>query len=242
VTNGVLIERFGLNPLMTTLGAWWVTIGIALGATKGYTPYNFPSGFTALGQSSPGSFLIEDWYAVVFLVAAAIVLAFSKFGYHVYATGGDREAARLNGIKVMGVGITLYALSGLLSGVVGTIFAARLASAPATAFDGLALNVIAAAVIGGASLSGGRGSIVGGLLGLLLLNMLSNAAIYVGISPYWEKAISGFVLIFAVAADVIAARREARAGEPRRARRGVRRSDLAVGKGGASEAGVAGSE
>jgi ribose/xylose/arabinose/galactoside ABC-type transport system permease subunit len=182
-----------------------------------------------------GSFLIEDWYAVVVVIVVAVVLAFSKFGFHVYATGGDREAARLNGIKVVALGIGLYALSGLLSGVVGTIFAARLASAPATAFDGLALNVIAAAVIGGASLTGGRGSVVGAFLGLLLLNMLSNAAIYVGISPYWEKAISGFVLIVAVGADVLAARREARAGEPRRARRLLWRA-----KGGASETGMAG--
>lgn len=220
VVNGVLIERFDLNPLITTLGTWWMTTGIALGLTKGYTPYNFPQGFNNLGQATVGSVLIEVWYAVAIVAVAGVILAFTRFGYHVYATGGDRDASRLNGIKVVGIGIILYAVSGLLSGVVGTIFAARLASAPATAFDGLALNVIAAAVIGGASLSGGRGSILGALLGLLLLNMLSNAAIYVGISPYWEKAISGGVLLIAVGADVAAARREARAGEARAPRRG----------------------
>jgi ribose transport system permease protein len=211
--NGVLIERFGLNPLMTTLGTWWATTGIALGATKGYTPYGFPQGFNNLGQATVGSVLIEVWYAVGVVAVGAAILAFTRFGYHVYATGGEREASRLNGIKIVKIGILLYAVSGLLSGVVGTIFAARLASAPSTAFDGLALNVIAGAVIGGASLSGGRGSVLGGLLGLLLLNMLSNAAIYVGISPYWTKAISGTVLIIAVGADVAAERREARAGE-----------------------------
>jgi ribose transport system permease protein len=239
IVNGVLIERFGLNPLMTTLGTWWATAGIALGATKGYTPYNFPHGFASLGQSTVGTFLVEDYYAVGFVVVVGIVLAFSKFGFHVYATGGDREAARLNGIKVVGLGIVLYAFAGLLSGIVGTVFAARLASAPATAFDGLALNVIAGAVIGGASLSGGRGSVLGGLLGLLLLNMLSNASIYVGISPYWEKAISGFVLVVAVGADVVAARREARAGEPRPPRRRWWRRAT---EGGAPAAGMAGSE
>jgi ribose transport system permease protein len=211
--NGVLIERYDFNPLMTTLGTWWATTGIALGLTKGYTPYGFPQSFANLGQANVGSVLIEVWYALAIVVVGAVVLRFTRFGFHVYATGGDRDASRLNGIKVVGIGVLLYALSGLLSGFVGTIFAARLASAPATAFDGLALNVIAAAVIGGASLTGGRGSVIGAALGLLLLNMLSNAAIYVGISPYWEKAISGAVLLIAVGADVAATRREARAGE-----------------------------
>ena len=219
VINGVLIEGCGLNPLMTTLGTWWATTGIALGATKGYTPYGFPQGFNNLGQATVGTVLIEVWYAVAAVIVGAAILAFTRFGYHVYATGGEREASRLNGIKIVKIGILLYAVSGLLSGVVGTIFAARLASAPSTAFDGLALNVIAGAVIGGASLNGGRGSVIGGLLGLLLLNMISNAAIYVGISPYWTKAISGTVLIIAVGADVIAARREARAGEADASRR-----------------------
>jgi ribose transport system permease protein len=211
--NGVLIEVFDFNPLMTTLGTWWATLGIALGATKGYTPYNFPQSFNNLGQATVGTVLIEVWYALAIVVIGGLVLTFTRFGYHVYATGGDRAAARLNGVKVVGIGIVLYAVSGLLSGVVGTVFAARLASAPATAFNGLSLNVIAAAVIGGASLTGGRGSVVGALLGLLLLNMLDNAAIYVGISPYWEQLISGSVLLLAVGADVAATRREARAGE-----------------------------
>jgi ribose transport system permease protein len=239
--NGVLIEAYGFNPLMTTLGTWWATTGIALGLTKGYTPYGFPQSFADLGQATVGSVLIEVWYAVAIIAVAAIVLRFTRFGYHVYATGGDRDAARLNGIKVVAIGLSLYALSGLLSGLVGTIFAARLASAPATAFDGLALNVIAAAVVGGASLTGGRGSIIGGVLGLFLLNMLSNAAIYVGISPYWEKAISGAVLLIAVGADVAATRREARAGETDSPRRRFRRDRprqpaLAAGSGGAGGA------
>jgi ribose transport system permease protein len=219
--NGVLIERYDFNPLITTLGTWWATLGIALGVTQGYTPYNFPQGFNNIGQATFGSLLIEVWYAVAIMAVGGVILKFTRFGYHVYATGGDRDASRLNGVRVVGIGILLYAVSGTLSGLVGTVFAARLASAPATAFSGLALNVIAGAVIGGASLSGGRGSVIGGLLGLLLLNMLDNAAIYVGISPYWEQLISGSVLLIAVGADVAASRREARAGEVGASRRGL---------------------
>ncbi len=223
LVNGILIEHFDFNPLMATLGTWWATTGIALGVTKGYTPFNFPQAFNNIGAATKGTVLVEVWYALAFLVVGGLVLKFTRFGYHVYATGGDRDAARLNGIKVASIGIILYVVSGTLSGFIGTVFAARLSSAPATAFSGLALNVIAAAVIGGASLTGGRGSVLGAALGLLLLNMLTNAAIYVGISPYWEQAITGTVLLCAVGADVAAIRRESRSGEDRPLAQGRRR-------------------
>jgi ribose transport system permease protein len=206
LANGVLIERVGLNPLMTTLATWWASTGIALGLTQGYSPFGFPDAFTALGQETFFGSMIAVYYATVIVVIGAAVLTFSRFGYHIFATGGDREASRLNGIRVHRIGISLYMVSGLLSAFAGVIFAARLSTASPVAFDGLALDVIAAAVIGGASLNGGRGSVIGGLLGLLLLNMLGNAAIYVGISPYWQKAISGFVLLVAVSGDAIAER------------------------------------
>ena len=204
--NGILIECAGLNPLMTTLATWWASTGIALGLTQGYSPFGFPGAFTQIGQATFFGSMIAVYYATVVLVVAAGVLTFSRFGYHLFATGGDREASRLNGIRVSRIGILLYMLAGLLSAAAGLIFAARLSTASPVAFDGLALDVIAAAVIGGASLNGGRGSIIGGLLGLLLLNMLGNAAIYVGISPYWQKAISGAVLLVAVSGDVLAER------------------------------------
>jgi ribose transport system permease protein len=214
--NGFLIEVLGLNPLMTTLGTWWVTAGIALGLTQGFDPTGFPQGFNNLGQARVGGFLISVWYAVALVVVTAVVLSFTRIGAHIFATGGDREAARLNGVKVRRIGVGLYTLSGGLSAFAGIVFAARLSTGTSTAFDGLALSVIAAGVIGGASLAGGRGSVIGGLLGLLLLNMLGNASIYVGISPYWQKGISGVVLLAAVIADVVAERRAKHAGEPRK--------------------------
>jgi ribose transport system permease protein len=223
LVNGILIEAVGLNPLMTTLGTWWASSGIALGLTEGYSPYNFPQSFDNLGQATPATLMISVWYALAIVLVTAILLSFTRFGAHIFATGGNREAARLNGIKVRQIGILLYAFSGTLAAFAGVIFAARLSAASPAAFDGLALNVIAAAVIGGASLAGGRGSVIGGLLGLFLLEMLGNAAIYVGISPYWQKVISGVVLLVAVLADVLASRREKRAGEPTNWRRRVHR-------------------
>jgi ribose/xylose/arabinose/galactoside ABC-type transport system permease subunit len=211
--NGVLIEIFGMNPLVTTLGTWWLASGVALGITQGKTPFDFPSGFNQLGGTTLAGVLIPVWYAVVMAACGGVVLSLTKFGWHVFATGGDREAARLSGVKIVTIGVVLYAASGLLAGAGGILFAARLGSAPANDFSGLALTVIAAAVIGGSSLSGGRGSMVSAMLGLLLLTMLGNAAIYVGISTYWTTAISGVVLLSAIAADAVSARSDAGAGK-----------------------------
>jgi ribose transport system permease protein len=210
LANGLLIELAGLNPLVTTLGTWWVAMGLALGLTQGYSPFGFPSGFTAIGQTKVLGVLIVVVYAVVFVAAMAALLGLTRFGAHVYATGGDREAALLNGVKVKRIGVVLYALAGTLAGAAGVIFAARLGTASASAFDGLALDVIAAAVVGGASLTGGRGTVLGGLLGLFLLNLFGSAAIYVGISPFWQKGISGLILLVALVADALADRRQRR--------------------------------
>lgn len=201
--NGFAIERLGMNPLMTTLATWWACSGASLGVTGGTSPYNFPSSFTTFGQTTLLGLNVTVWYAVLLLPLLGLVLSFTKFGYHTFATGGDRRAARLHGVKVARVGIVLYVVVGISASFAGILYTARLGTASPVVLDGMNLQVIAAAVIGGASLSGGEGSVIGGVLGLLLLNMLGDAAIYVGISPYWQKAISGVVLFLAVAADGI---------------------------------------
>jgi len=201
VANGWLIEHLGLNPLITTLATWWITTGAALGLSGGVAPSDFPQAFLDLGQARIFGLLITTWYAIVILPIVGVVLWGTRFGYHVKATGGNRDAARLNGVKVRRIGVLLFALSGLASAFAGVIFAAQLGSASPVALDGMALDIIAAAVIGGASLYGGRGSVIGGLLGLLLLNMIGNASIYVGISPFWQKAIAGTILLIAIFAD-----------------------------------------
>jgi ribose/xylose/arabinose/galactoside ABC-type transport system permease subunit len=202
-TNGILIERFQLNPLITTLATWWITAGAAVGIGGGATLYGFPARFQSFARVLPNGTFITLWYALVLCVAGGIILSQTKIGSHVFAVGGNRTAARLNGIDTQRLGIVLYTLSGLASAAAGVLFAAQLNSAGATPFNGLALTVIAGAVIGGASIYGGRGSVFGGLLGLLLLSMLGNATIYVGVSPFWEQAIDGAVLLAAVLSDVL---------------------------------------
>ncbi|MCY4087583.1 MAG: ABC transporter permease [Actinomycetia bacterium] len=210
--NGIAVEKIGLNPLMTTLATWWAASGAALGLTGGSYPYDFPDSFHAVGRLQFADLLFPIWYAFFFVVLLAIILKFQKFGFHTYATGGGREAARRQGVKVGGVGIGLFVLVALLSAFVGVVFAARIGTAAPNAVDGFALQIIAAGVIGGASLGGGRGSIVGGLLGLLFLQMMSSAAFFLGIDPLWIQSISGVVLLVAIAADAFLRRERDEAG------------------------------
>ncbi len=204
--NGFLVERLNVNPLIVTLGMWWVASGAALGITSAITTYNFPDSFNAIGRAHFLGIHILIWYAAASILIMYIVLGYTKFGYHTYATGGGRQAAQLHGVNTQRVGLILFLVVGALAGLAAVVFTARVGIATPMAMDGIALKVIAATVIGGASLGGGEGSVIGGLLGLFLLHMITNAAIYVGISPYWHKTISGIVLILAVVSDVLSKR------------------------------------
>jgi ribose transport system permease protein len=214
--NGVLIEWLQLNPLIVTLGTWWIAAGAALGVAHGATLGGFPTSFTSIGQTTTIGLLVYVWYAVPVLVIGGVLLSFTRIGSHVLATGGNREAARLNGLRVRRTGLILFIASGLSASFAGVIFVARLGAATTLPFNGLALQVIAAAVIGGSSLYGGRGEVIGALLGLLLLNVISNAAIYLNISTYWTQTIIGIVLLGAILWEVILASRANRRGMPHR--------------------------
>lgn len=205
--NGTAVTWLRMNPLMTTLGTWWVAQGIAFGITQGISSHSFPQAFIDLGYSAPLGIAMPIWYAVVLVALAIFVLGKTKFGYHVYATGGNREGARLNGVNVSRITVTCFVLVALASALAGIIYAARLNAAVPQTVNGLNLRVIAGAVIGGCSLNGGEGTIVGALLGLFFMTMLTNASIMLNISPYWQMCILGVVVLIAVGADALAKRR-----------------------------------
>jgi ribose transport system permease protein len=205
--NGFAVTWLKMNPLMTTLGTWWIAQGLAFGITQGISSHSFPQEFIDIGYSSPWGITMPIWYAC-FLVALAIwVLAKTRFGYHIYAIGGNREGARLHGVKVNRVTIISFVLVALASALSGIVYAARLNAAVPQTVNGLNLRVISGAVIGGCSLNGGEGSIVGALLGLFFMTMLTNASIMLNISPYWQMCILGVVVLIAVGADAFAKRR-----------------------------------
>jgi len=204
LANGVAVTKFKMNPLMTTLGTWWVTQGLAFGVTQGISSHSFPQSFIDIGYAAPLGVTMPIWYAVVLVALAIWILAKTKFGYHVYATGGNREGARLHGVKVDRVTIISFVLVALASALSGIVYAARLNAAVPQTVNGLNLRVISGAVIGGCSLNGGEGSILGALLGLFFMTMLTNASIMLNISPYWQMCTLGVVVLIAVGADALA--------------------------------------
>jgi ribose transport system permease protein len=207
LVNGFAVTKLKMNPLMTTLGTWWIAQGIAFGITQGISSHSFPDEFKSLGLGAPLGITMPIWYAIILLPLAVWVLSKTRFGYHVYATGGNREASRLHGVKVDRVTIISFVLVALAAALAGVVYAARLNAGVPQTVNGLNLRVIAGAVIGGCSLSGGEGTILGGMLGLLFMTMLTNASVVLGVSPYWQMCILGAVLLIAVGADALAKRR-----------------------------------
>jgi ribose transport system permease protein len=202
LTNGILVMKLKINPIVGTLASWWIMIGMSFGLTKSISSYGFPDWFQAIGQARVFGIRVFVFYAVVIVGILSVVLSKTKFGRHIYIMGGNPEAGRLFGVKVEKIGIKLYVIMGVLASLIGIVLAARLDAGAPNAVDGMTMRVLAATVIGGCALSGGKGNILAGLLGLLLLNMLTNAAIILGISPYWQRSIIGAVLLLALVLDV----------------------------------------
>jgi len=196
--NGIVVAKIKVNGLIATLTTWWICIGFSLGLTKALSPYGFPTIFQMFGQTRLFGFRSIVVYAVVIALVLSVVLHWTKIGSNIYVSGDNRQSAELMGINTTKLGVGMYVLVGGLSGLIGLLVASRLNAASPFAVDGMALRVIAAAVIGGANLSGGKGSIIGGLLGLCLMSILSNAVIQLGVSPYWQKAVLGGILLSAV--------------------------------------------
>jgi len=205
--NGLIIARWKINPFIVTLGMLSIVRGLVLIFAKGLTIINLPPGFTVLGQGNVIGIQIPIIITLVIIVAGDILLRRSRFFRQNYYIGGNEKAAVLTGIKVDAVKIFNYVLTGILAALAGVLMAARLASASVNIGVGLELKVITASVIGGASLSGGEGTIAGAFLGSLLMAALINALNIVGIDVYWQNVITGIILIMAVILDNVLKRR-----------------------------------
>jgi erythritol transport system permease protein len=210
--NGLLVTRLGIAPFIATLGTLYVARGTALLMSGGRT---FPdlagevsgrhSGFAAIGQAFLLGLPIPVWLMVAIGVVAAVVAAKTPFGRHVYAVGGNERAAVLSGIRVNRVKVATYVISGLCSALVGLIIAAQLEAAHPATGESFELTAIAAAVLGGTSLMGGRGSIVGSLIGAFVIGVLADGLVMMGTSEFWQMVVKGIVIILAVAVDQLQA-------------------------------------
>jgi ribose transport system permease protein len=208
LVNGYLVVRKRTNALVSTLATWWICVGVTYGLTRAMSPHNFPSEFLVIGQFQVLGFRAYDLLALAVVLYSSFQLHLGVVGNHIFALGGHRDAASALGVQANKLGISLYLLVGLLAGTVGTVTASRLNAASPMAVDGMAMRLIASAVLGGCSLSGGQGTIVGAVLGLALLSVLGNAIVLLGISPYWQKAVLGTVLISAIVAETIKWRKQ----------------------------------
>jgi len=141
------------------------------------------------------------WISAALVAVFMLIMKRTRFGRHVYAVGGNERAATLSGLNVNRIKLLVYTLGGALAGVAGLLVTARLDSATPNAGIGYELDSIAAVVIGGTSLSGGRGSVPGTVLGCLIIGILNNGLVLLAVSPFWQQVIKGFVILVAVAID-----------------------------------------
>ncbi len=201
VLNGLLVALLNLNPFIVTLGTNFVFTGLAFVITEGDPLLIENDTFEKIGDSDLvfGLPTVTVIMGATFL-AAFFILRYTRFGVHVFAVGGDKQAARLSGVPVTRVIVLLYVLGGLAAGLSGVVLAS--ASGSVAPFQAAGQNdlltILAAVIIGGTALEGGRGTVVGTLVGILLLGMISNGLVLEDISSFWQPVITGTVLLLAI--------------------------------------------
>ena len=221
LVNGVLVARFRVPAFVATLGVMYVARGVALLITNGLTyndlggkPQLGNTGFNWLGFNHLFGIPIGVLVLAVVAIIANLVLTRTAFGRWLYASGGNERAAELSGVPVKPVQISVYVLSGVCAGMAGLILSSQLTSAGPTAGISYELTAIAAVVIGGAALTGGRGTVRGTLLGAFVIGFLSDGLVIIGISSYWQTVFTGAVIVLAVLLNAVQYRRRPKNPQP----------------------------
>ncbi len=201
--NGIIISRFRVPPFVTTLAMLTICRGLAFIVTSGRSIGNLSANFGLLGRARFFGVPVPVLLMLAVFAIGWFVLTRMTFGRYVYAVGGNREAAFLAGVNIKGVTLLVYLLNGLLVGLAGLVLASRLGAGVPNAGLQYELDVIAAVVVGGTSLNGGRGSVVGTFWGAVFIGVLNNGLNLAGIDPYIQKIALGLVILLAVFADQI---------------------------------------
>jgi ribose transport system permease protein len=205
--NGLIVTQFRVNPLVATLGTMSVARGAALVMTEGFSISSLPPAFGAIGQSSFAGIPTMVWITLLIVILGDLALRHSVFLRQVYFVGGNEKAARLSGLAVDRIRVVAYLVTGLLAALAGVLLSSRLMSGMPTAGNALELQVLAACVIGGASLRGGEGTVLGAFLGVIFVALVNNAMTMLAVSIYWQMIVTGAVLVGAVALDMLVRRR-----------------------------------
>jgi ribose transport system permease protein len=199
--NGIAVTRFRLPPFIATLGMFSIARGLTMLWTGGFPITGLGPQFGFIGAGFWLSVPMAVWISMALVVVFHVVSRRMTLGRYIYAVGGSEKAAAFSGLNVNRIKIWVYVLAGGLAAVGGLIITARLDAADPKAGLGYELDSIAAVVIGGTSLNGGRGSIFGTVLGCLIIGVLNNGLFLLDVSPFWQQVIKGFVILAAVAAD-----------------------------------------
>jgi len=205
--NGALISYVRIAPFIVTLGMLSLASGLVLGLTKGWPITEIPPSFLPVAQGAFLGLPIPVWIALAIAVAAHVTLTYTAFGRRTYAIGGNEQATFLSGIDVRRIKFVLYTISAGAASVAGIILVARFNSAQADTGKGWELDAIAAAVIGGTSLAGGSGSVLGVAIGACIMGVIKNGLVLMRVSSYWQTAIIGVIIVLAAVLDRVKARR-----------------------------------
>ncbi len=203
VINGSIVAFTGVNPFIVTMGMMTIARGATLLYTNGRPITDLSESFTFLGRGTVGIVAVPIIIFVVVCIISILVLHKMKVGRHIFAVGGNEQAAKVSGINVVKVKLFVYIYGGVLCGLAGMLLASRTNAAAPNAADGYELDAIAAAVIGGTSTSGGRGGIYGTIVGALIMVVLSNGLDILNVSSYIQQIVKGIIIIGAVCIDQI---------------------------------------
>jgi len=200
IINGLLIVKARLNGFIVTLGMTIVLAGLQLGIVGGNTLFDLPSAFTYLGAASVGAVPVSFLVAAFIFIGVGLFLRYHRVGRAIYAVGGNADAARAAGIKVDRIKIGVYIAGSVLAALGGLMEAGRVSAVTGQQGyeEGIIFSVFAAAVIGGVSLKGGRGNMVGAASGVLLLGLVQNILDLSQVSNYWIEAVTGSVILVAL--------------------------------------------
>ncbi|MCB1486514.1 MAG: ABC transporter permease [Bauldia sp.] len=198
LVNGFLIVRMGLNAFITTLAMLILLRGIAIGMTNGRTLYDLPAPLLYLGNARWLGLPASVWVSAILYLVGFLILTYHRWGRALYAIGGNAEAARAAGIRVDQYIWTVFAVAGGLAALSGLMLTGRMASVLSGQGQNMIFTVFAAAVIGRISLNGGKGSIIGALLGVILLGIISNILTLSNIETFWISATYGAIILFSL--------------------------------------------
>ncbi len=206
---GFVVAYLRIPSIVVSLGVYSIIKGGIVLLAGSMTIYNLPAGF-GLSQLDPLGIPMPVYIMIVLTILAAIWMRYSPLSRSIYAVGGNAEAARLSGISVRRTIVTTFAMNGVMVGIASTLLATQFNMIQATPPPGLELTIITASVVGGVSILGGTGTVIGSTLAAILLSTIPSAMLFINVSPYWLQAVQGILILVTVLADILRRRRQQR--------------------------------